>query len=259
MSISDLTRRCAGYLLLAGMLVSVGAQEKSPERPTAESGGAYAGIEVGPRRSPHAVLPDGVGVVVRFIDPRGPGAGRLEEGDVLTRFEDQVLRQADQFQALVRLRQPGDKVGLTLVRGAEPMVVDIALVKRPANPPFVPAESPPRSVASPASRTTTGRTFSFGFGQSMQGSKTTVITDAEGSVTLRERGGKKHAVVTDAQGKVLFDGDVTTPASVEPLPAEIRRLLKKAESRGFGLPKLPPAGPGIKPAEPPKPDPKKGA
>jgi hypothetical protein len=58
--------------------------------------------------------------------------GKVEEGDVLTRLDDQMLFNSEQFRALVRTRKPGDKVKLTLVRGVEPMVVEFPLGSRPA-------------------------------------------------------------------------------------------------------------------------------
>jgi hypothetical protein len=89
-------------------------------------------------------VPAGVGIVVGFIDPKGPSVGKVEEGDILTRLDDQVLFNADQFRALVRTRQPGDKVKLTLQRGPEPMVVELTLATR--------ADREPRAEAKDGAR-----------------------------------------------------------------------------------------------------------
>ena len=131
-------------LLLAGLVGPLQAEDKkAPAAKVAAAGVAYAGLNVGPRlEAPHATMPDGVGVLVGFIDPKGPSVGKIEEGDVLTRLDDQVLFNADQFRALIRTHQPGDKVKLTLVRGAEPQVIELALGSRPAE----------RLAASPAKR-----------------------------------------------------------------------------------------------------------
>lgn len=124
-------------LLLAGLIAPLVAQSKDKAVPTppATSRGAvaYPGLSVGQRKEAvMAAVPNGVGVQVGFIDPQGPSVGKVEEGDVLTRLDDQVLFNAEQFRALIRTRQPGDKVKLTLVRGAEPMVVELTLSARSA-------------------------------------------------------------------------------------------------------------------------------
>ncbi len=126
-------------LLLAGLVGTAEAKDKAEAAPAAKAEKAsvaekvaYAGLNVGPRaEGASASIPAGVGIEVGFIDPQGPSAGKVEEGDILTRLDDQVLFNADQFRALVRTRKPGDKVKLTLVRGAEPMVVEIVLGERP--------------------------------------------------------------------------------------------------------------------------------
>ena len=124
-------------LLLAGLVSPMQAKNKDNETPAAKVAAtdevAYAGLNVGPRvEVANATVPAGVGIQVGFIDPKGPSLGKVEEGDILTRLDDQMLFNAEQFRSLVRTRKPGEKVKLTLVRGVEPMVVDFALGSRPA-------------------------------------------------------------------------------------------------------------------------------
>jgi len=122
-------------LLLAGLVSPLQAKDKDAAAPAAKAPAAdeiaYAGLNVGPRLEAAAVpVPSGVGIQVGFIDPKGPSVGKIEEGDILTRLDDQVLFNADQFRALVRTRKPGDKVKLTLVRECEPRVVELTLGAR---------------------------------------------------------------------------------------------------------------------------------
>jgi hypothetical protein len=122
-------------LLLAGLVGTAEAKDKAEAAPAAKAVAsakvAYAGLNVGPRtEGANPSVRENVGIEVGFVDPQGPSAGKVEEGDVLTRLEDQVLFNAEQFRALVRTRQPGDKARLTLVRGAEPMVVEVVLGAR---------------------------------------------------------------------------------------------------------------------------------
>ena len=128
-------------LLLAGLVSPMQAKDKDAAAPAASAAPAakapaadeiaYAGLNVGPRLEAAAVpVPSGVGIQVGFIDPKGPSVGKIEEGDILTRLDDQVLFNADQFRALLRTRKPGDKVKLTLVRECEPRVVELTLGAR---------------------------------------------------------------------------------------------------------------------------------
>jgi len=127
-------------LLLAGLLAPVVLPAQTAASANAATAPAepqpYAGVNLGylseKVRAEHsqAAIPAGLGVLVGFVDPKGPSAGKVEEGDILTRLDDQVLFNADQFRALVRTRKPGDKVKLTLVRGAEPQVLELTLGAR---------------------------------------------------------------------------------------------------------------------------------
>ena len=122
-------------LLLAGLVGPLQAEDKKEPTAKVVAAGevAYAGLNVGPRREAvNTTVPAGVGIQVGFIDPNGPSSGKVEEGDILTRLDDQMLFNAEQFRALVRTRKPGDKAKLTLVRGVEPMTVDLTLGGRPA-------------------------------------------------------------------------------------------------------------------------------
>jgi len=302
-------------LLLAGLISPMQAKNKDNETPAAKVAAsdevAYAGLNVGPRlEAANATVPVGLGIQVGFIDPKGPSVGKVEEGDLLTRLDDQMLFNADQFRALVRTRKPGDKVKLTLVRGVEPQLVELTLGSRAAEkaasaarsaarsgragvietpngitiapggaiPPELlkqlqdlqsgaippPARSPDLSAdelrAQPGARSSSSHSFSFSFGNGAKSSSTSMASDGEGTVSLEEKDGKKHAVVKDRDGKTLFEGDVTDKASVEKLPADVRRRLKLVEGKGFTLPGFP-LSPAPVPAEESKKkfDPKQGA
>ena len=299
-------------LLLAGLVGTAQAHAKDKEpaaaaKPAVAEGVAYAGLNVGPRAEDAA----GVGIVVGFIDPKGPSVGRIEEGDILTRLDDQVLFNAEQFRALVRTRKPGDKVKLTLQRGAEPLVVELTLGARADREPRPEAKSAARGAArelppgvtivgpgglippellkqlqelqagilpAPGGRSaipsiddlrdragaasSSSHSFSFSFGNGAKSSSTSMASDAEGSVIIRQEDGKRHAVIKDRDGRTTFECDITEKGSVDKLPPEIRRRLQLVEGRGFSLPGNPGAKPAGKPAaeEPKKKfDPKQGA
>ena len=61
-------------------------------------------------------LPEGIGVVVSFVAKGSPAekAG-LKANDVLTQMDDQLIVNAEQLQALIKGKKPGDAVSLPTI------------------------------------------------------------------------------------------------------------------------------------------------
>ncbi len=71
---------------------------------------------------------------VRFADVRdgSPAAqAGLKAGDILVEFAGKPVRNLYDFTALLRSKKPGDKVGVTVLRGKEKVSVEVTLGKRP--------------------------------------------------------------------------------------------------------------------------------
>jgi len=134
-------------LLLAGMIVSAETptsdksakpevKATSPANPEAKLQ-AYSGVNVTSMYSRFREqelktdIPEGIGVIVSFVDPEGPATNKLQEKDVLTRLDDQMLVNSEQFRALISTHKPGDTVKLVRVRGDEVDTVDLTLGGRP--------------------------------------------------------------------------------------------------------------------------------
>lgn len=103
------------------------AAEKEKEKVT------YLGIDTGPvprALAAHLGLPRDHGLVVNAVADSSPASGVLQENDVLTKFDDQLLVDSRQLSVLVRARKPGDEVKLTLVRAGRPQVVAAKLGER---------------------------------------------------------------------------------------------------------------------------------
>ncbi len=212
-------------LLLAGLAAPAGAAEPKPAQPEAKAAAPaqalapYVGVNVLPltagfrERDLRMELPEGVGVVVGLVDPEGPAAGKLQEKDILTRLDDQVLVNAEQFRTLVRTRKPGQAVKLVRVRGDEVETVEVTLAGRPAGRSF--AARTADAVAPDASgiRITVN-------GQEIDPSQMI----GGGTVTLGPGapGGQVVIVGPGAQG----------------LPEEIRQQLAEMRARGLPIPDL---------------------
>lgn len=71
------------------------------------------------------------GLQIAVVLPDSPAAkAGLQEGDVLHKFEDQILISPRQLAVLIANRKEGDAVKLTLLRKAEPLELTATLGKR---------------------------------------------------------------------------------------------------------------------------------
>ncbi len=88
-------------------------------------------------------LPDGVGLLLDSVEPGSPAAAAgLKRFDILTRFNDQIVCNADQLATLIKLRKPGP-VPLTILRGGKERKIQVTLPQAdPADDEAPPAEAP---------------------------------------------------------------------------------------------------------------------
>jgi len=77
-------------------------------------------------------LPQGVHLQVEGVVPGSPAeqAG-IVRFDVLLQFDDQILVNPEQLKSLVRMRNPGERVVLSVMRKATPLTLTAELVEAP--------------------------------------------------------------------------------------------------------------------------------
>jgi hypothetical protein len=224
-------------LLLAGLLAPAVLPAQTADSASATAPAEpqpYAGVNLGylseKIRAEHAqaAIPAGIGVLVGFVDPTGPAAGKIEEGDILTRFDDQILVNASQFQSLVRLRKAGDTVKLTLVRGAEVQVAEVKLEGRIPKA-FVTRPATPRAATGVVPATPTPPPGSGASGR-------TSITINGQPIEIDVTGGKSQA----GHGQVIVIGP-----NNQQLPPEVLKRLEEMRARGLPIPQLDQPGLGV--------------
>jgi hypothetical protein len=186
-------------------------------------------------------LPAGTGLAVQTVSPDSPAAvAGIRPHDVLIRLEDQLLVNVPQLAALVALRQPGEKVVLTLRRDGRELAVTVALpaadkpVAAPAPPAQpVPAEqgaaqAPPGPAAAPPAA---GGIIQVGPMVAMQGGgfavASSVFSDGRHTLHLTTRGGRKTLLAQDGAGQVVFSGPIDTEEQRAKVPPEV---LAKADA-----------------------------
>ncbi|MBI3830807.1 MAG: PDZ domain-containing protein [Planctomycetes bacterium] len=165
-------------------------------------------------------LPEGVGLVVSFLDKDGPAkAAGLELHDVLSKLDDQILINERQLVTLVRMHKPGDKLELTAIHEGKEQKFTAALVEKDVPPldafdetGLAPGEGepmrmklfnmpapPPGALANPV------------------WSKALAFSDPEVSVTVETKDGEAHIVAKDKDGKILFEGPAKAGVQIPPL------------------------------------------
>jgi hypothetical protein len=227
----------------------------------------YLGVSTSPvpgALRQHLGLPEGLGLVVDFVEPDSPAqkAG-LKQYDILTKLDDQILVNAQQLAVVVRTHKAGDEIKLKLIRGGKEQSLTAKLVEKEVKSigdlfgglyGVGPLEGddaelqrsviermrerrnrgdgqPPRPEGG-ADRREGPR------GVTVNGDRTMMVwRDNDMTLTLSRRPGQdgRHLVVTDKSGKTIFDGNLDDEKERKKLPPNVLDKLKQMEA------KLPPA------------------
>jgi hypothetical protein len=206
----------------------------------------YVGLvtrDASPELSAQLRQPEGFGLVIDEVLPDSPAkAAGLERNDLLIRFEDQLLVNPPQLEALVRRAGKDKETNLTILRGGAEQKITIKVGER-----MLPERRIFRGMMS-------NRFPSEGFHGSGEGRRELYMRsdangpreDADGGRQvryLRERarvqrsdedgrfeliplGGTRTFIAQKPNGDVIWRGPVETPEQREAVPREIRGKLE---------------------------------
>jgi hypothetical protein len=226
--------------------------------------GAYLGISASP--APQVLrrqlgLPNGVGLVVDAVSPKGPAeqAG-LKEFDLLHKLNDQVLVNQQQLAVLVRTFKPNDTIKLTVFRDGKSMELSAKLEERDLPPldqlrlgmdgpfgggnffdPFrgdgIPNMPELPGNMRPGARGGGGMAFDptrpFAPGNLMNEEFNMHWDDGKVQMNLTVKDGKRHLVASAKDGKELYNGPVDTEEQIKGLPPEVRERLPQIGPPGM--------------------------
>jgi len=267
--------------IVAGASLAVGAenQEKTKQMetrivvggpaqrmaPASREPVPYLGVAVapaGPALTSQLRLPEGQGLVVTVVEPDSPaGKAGLQQHDVITKLDDQILIEPRQLSVLVRGHGEGDKVTVTYLRAGTEARVTATLSMHV--PPSMPRQTfqwmgeggpdvlfhteefnlphPP-----PGAKAGEGGLRRFPFpntpmapGMPGPGAPVmifrpraeVVISDDAGELFVHINENGRVLTAKDADGAIVFDGPIDTPEQRAALPEALRTRLEKLESR----------------------------
>jgi hypothetical protein len=205
----------------------------------------------------HLGLPEGVGLVVEFVEPESPAAAAgIKQYDIIKKFDEQILVNAQQLAVLVRARKAGDEVKLTLIRGGKEQSLSARLVEKEvkplgeidffdwAAPGAVPGPAAPVRRTNP--RDLRGRTAGGGQpgpggdrrGQQPESNPGTrrimsVWRDNDMTLEITKNSNEpgRRLYVSDKAGKVLFDVNLDDEKQRSTLPPNVAEKVRQMEAR----------------------------
>jgi len=197
--------------------------------------GPYLGVVVNPVPGvarDQLKLQRGVGLVVSYIEKDSPAAtAGLRENDILTKLDDQVMINVQQFQVLVRNHKLEEPVKLTVIREAKPMEVTAKLTERMLATLEQQATSASRlydNVLNLNRSPATAQPFSYSpYDPFNAPSMQMESTDGQNTFAITRINGHSTVVATDKEGKTVFQGPIDTDEELQKVPKEIREKVMK--------------------------------
>lgn len=77
-----------------------------------------------------------IGAIVTEVDPKGPAAGKIKNGDIILRVENQDASDMPAVARLVAFTPPGQKLQFTLLRDGVEQIVEVPVVDLAADPKY---------------------------------------------------------------------------------------------------------------------------
>lgn len=163
-------------------------------------------------------LPQGIGFVVKAVEPDGPAdTAGLHELDLVWKLDDQMLVNVAQLATLLRLHHPGDPIAVSVFRGGKPLEINLTLGEAPLRKtPFsgelVESAILPGACAGPM------RVVDVA-------GKSATFSDELGTGVVRRAGDGYHVRILGPKDEPLFDGEIASATKSDQIPEAWRRKI----------------------------------
>lgn len=238
---------------------------------------AFLGVETSPvprTVAKHLGLARDMGLIVERVAKDSPAATVLQEDDILTKLDDQLLIDSRQFTVLIRSKKEGDEIKLTFLRAGKEQTAKVKLGKKEVPKvadPFRFFSAPdigPAFHFSPEAATRL-RELAPAVGEEVRdmvrrlqrergtwfgtpgvrvitrgGKGSTVLdlprghitySDDDGSIEVQAEDGKRQLTVKDKDGKVTFEGPINSEEDRKKLPDDVKKRIEKIEFSHFNF------------------------
>ncbi len=164
-------------------------------------------------------LPQGIGFVVRVVDPGSPcETAGIKSNDLVWRLGDQWIANRDQFLTLLRLHKEGDEVKLGIYRSGKAMEILVTLGHLPEAP-----------VALGDPKDKDGHDLPM---KVVVPDKSARLETPEGKATLSRNGGVFEVKIVSTSGSVVYEGLLRDENGTSLVP-DSWQLCVGALERGF--------------------------
>lgn len=194
----------------------------------------YLGVEVSPidpaMKSQLKLTKTDSGLMVNFVAADSPAkAAGLQQYDVLTKVDDQILFNPPQLQSLVRIHKSADEIKITYIREGTTNTASAKLITKQqmVEPMFGGGWGGGAGMMGAGPGPEMQDRMRQMMGESGTTNRTVTYASDDMSLTVQVENGKPVLVAKDKAGKELFNGAIETPEQREAIPAEVRKGLDK--------------------------------
>ena len=238
---------------------------------------AFLGVETSPvprTVAKHLGLARDMGLIVERVAKDSPAAAVLQEDDILTKFDDQLLIDSRQFTVLIRSKKEGDEVKLTFLRTGKEQTAKVKLGKKEVPKvadtfQFFSAPMIGQSFHFSPETATRLKELAPAVGEEVRdmvrrlqrergtwfgtpgvrvitrgGKDSTILdlprghitySDDDGSIEVQAEEGKRQLTVKDKDGKVTFEGPINNEEDRKKLPDDVKKRIEKIEFSHFNF------------------------
>ncbi len=208
----------------------------NPSAPQMEKA-AFLGVATSPVTSTlqeQLKLHRGMGLVIELVIKDSPAANAgLRAHDILEKLDDQWLVNGPQFAALVRARQPGESIALTIIRNGDRQVVNVKLAEKEL--PVLDPQDLFRFPGNPQGMIEVPIDGSAGWQRGIRktiatspnGAVTRTLIDGQNEITLTtDPDGQSVLIIKDTNNTEHYHGPYTTDDDKTKVPAQYADAVK---------------------------------
>ncbi|MCH2175394.1 MAG: PDZ domain-containing protein [Lentisphaeria bacterium] len=185
-------------------------------------------------------LPEGSGLIVTHIKPSGPADGQLQEGDIVTYYEDQLVVSIRQLAILVRRDAPGDTIDLKVIRDGKEQTISIKLGEGKYRPL---AGQSSQSIHNQLESLCPKKLPNMSFPEQGQGVKSSqnfsIVSHKNGfEYIMTSDGTDSKLKIKNKKNGIIFEGPINTEEELGAVPQDHKETVDELKKSLLNIPKI---------------------